>query len=573
MLNRLTISWRMYLILAMTLVMFIVSAQFAWININTIKDLGLEKTKAVIVDANRTKIKVATDALVDAIGHQVRMISDKEAREKIIRSMIEDHRFEADKSGYFFCYEGTTAVALGVKPEMEGHDMGDTKNSNGVHVIRKLWQTAKKGSGFLRYLWPKPGNGNAPKLSYVAMIPGTDYWIGTGVYIDNIDTRFHTIDTQLSDFIKARSWYMLFTVGAIWLVMVLISLYIIRGIVKALRNMSANFQDIAEGEGDLTKRIPITGRDEINELAGWFNTFLEKLQQIVVRLTENAQAVDSSSSELLGISEELSNNSQLTSEKSQNASFAIEEMSTSLTTVATTMEESSSNANMVAAAGEEMSVTINEIAENSEKARTISEQAVQQAQAASQRIVELGEAAQKIGKVTETITEISEQTNLLALNATIEAARAGEAGKGFAVVANEIKELARQTAEATKDIQMSIEGVQGTTGSTVQDIGKVSKVINQVNEIVSGIAAAVEEQSATTREIADAISRTSMGIKEVNEYVSESSSFAADISHEIKDVNSATDHLSRSSAQVRERSESLSAHARQLAEILDTFKV
>ena len=573
MLNRLTISWRMYLILAMTLLMIVVNAQFAWMNINKVKDLGLAKTKSAIVAAERTKLKVATDAVAEAIGHHLTKLSAPQAKEQMIRTMIEKHRYEADKSGYFFAYHGTTAVSIGPKPQLEGKDLGGAKDANGVYFVRQMAQAAENGGGFVTYIWPKPGAGEVAKLSYATMIPGSHYWLGTGVYLDNIDHEFETINAQLTSFLKLRSWYMIFTVGAIWVIITILSLYIIWGIVRELRKMIDGFQDIAEGEGDLTKRLEINGRDEINELAGWFNTFLGKLQNIIVQLSENARAVDSSSTELLDIAGELSNSSRLTSERSRNVAHSSEEMSSNLGTVAATMEESSGNANMVAAAGEEMSVTIHEIAENSEKARGISDQAVQQAETASLRIAELGEAAQKIGKVTETITEISEQTNLLALNATIEAARAGEAGKGFAVVANEIKELARQTAEATRDIQQNIDGVQATTGSTVTTIDEISTVINQVNEIVAGIAAAVEEQSVTTREIADSISRTSSGLQEINEHVSQSSIFASDISREIKEVNEAADQLSSNSQQVQQRSEGLSSHAHQLAEIVATFKV
>src|ERR1017187_5300530 len=149
-----------------------------------------------------------------------------------------------------------------------------------------------------------------------------------------------------------------------------------------------------------------------------------------------------------------------------------------------------------------MTATIGEIASNSEKARRITEDATRQAARISEQMNQLGTAAQQIGKVTETITEISSQTNLLALNATIEAARAGSAGKGFAVVANEIKGLAQQTAAATEDIKGRIAGVQSSTAGGIAEIGKVTQVIREVSDIVSAIAAAIEEQATVTKDIA-----------------------------------------------------------------------
>jgi len=191
------------------------------------------------------------------------------------------------------------------------------------------------------------------------------------------------------------------------------------------------------------------------------------------------------------------------------------------------------NMDMVATSAEEMTTTINEIARNSESARTITHEAVSKARGASVKVDDLGRAAQEISKVTETITKISEQTNLLALNATIEAARAGESGKGFAVVANEIKDLARQTAGASLEIKEKVHGIQHSTSVTVLEIEQILNIISDIDEIVSSIANAVEEQSATTREIADNVAQASVGIQEVSKNVNQSSDVSTDISKEI----------------------------------------
>src|SRR5450755_3889605 len=125
---------------------------------------------------------------------------------------------------------------------------------------------------------------------------------------------------------------------------------------------------------------------------------------------------------------------------------------------------------------------------------------------------QLGQAAREIGKVTETINEISSQTNLLALNATIEAARAGSAGKGFAVVANEIKLLAQQTASATEDIKVRIGGVQSSAADGIAEVERVSRIIHEVSDLVSSIAAAIEEQTTVTKDIARNIAHASNGV-------------------------------------------------------------
>jgi methyl-accepting chemotaxis protein len=572
-LNRFSVKGRMYLIIIAILVLFFVMVFFAVQNGNKVRDMGIVKTGEVMLDDQKAKLQVASHSLGLAAGHAIEGVGTLEEKIEIIRGLIDDIRFENDNSGYFFVYNDTTNVALPSNKTLQGKDLGDMKDKNGVYLVRELRDAAKAGGGFVEYIWPKPGAGDVPKLSYAEMIPGTEMWIGTGVYLDNIDAYKALMADDLNAQVAKNVTTMLLTAGAIFVGIITLCLFIVFGLVNALKLMIVNFRDIAEGEGDLTKRIVLDANDEIAELAKWFNIFIEKLQGIIGSISINTNKLGQESTNLSSFAASLAENAQGTSGRSESVATAAEEMSANLNNVAAAMEESTTNTSMVASAAEEMTATINEIAEYSGRAHGISLKAVKQAETASERMAKLGASADAISKVTETITEISEQTNLLALNATIEAARAGEAGKGFAVVANEIKELAKQTAMATLDIKNKIDDVQQTTTGTVQDIREISTVINNVNEIVATITSAVGEQSKATQEIALNINQAAEGLGEVNENVSQISVVASTITHDIALVNSASEDVSVTSSEVQVSSRNLQSLAMDLQKAVDSFKI
>ncbi|BBO69695.1 hypothetical protein DSCA_36250 [Desulfosarcina alkanivorans] len=353
---------------------------------------------------------------------------------------------------------------------------------------------------------------------------------------------------------------------------ILVYLIISRSISRPLRNTIAMLKDLAEGEGNLTTRLENNSRDEVGELAKWFNSFMEKLQGIINNVASNAQSLDSSSSELSELASRMVDSAKQTASQAETVSAGAIELSTNSDSVADSMDRAAANVGMVTSATDQMAATINEIAQNTEKASTITAGAVSRAEEASEQVAELGNSANAISKVVETVTDISEQVNLLALNATIEAARAGEAGKGFAVVANEIKELAKQTADATCEIESRIEGIQTNTKYTITGINGISKVVTDINEIVTGIATAVEEQSLTTSEIAENVTQVSRGIGTVNDNVSQSSLAAKEIAREISKVNQAAGDMNSSSRQVSDRAIQLSGLAEELNALVGRFK-
>jgi methyl-accepting chemotaxis protein len=321
---------------------------------------------------------------------------------------------------------------------------------------------------------------------------------------------------------KDAIYTQIFAFGAVVVsLLITISLTLKFLVINRLKRITTGLKDIAEGEGDLTKRLVDNSNDEIGDLRKWFNIFVDQIQTIIKDVDKGAKNLNQASGNLATLSIEMKDDASQTSTK----------------------------------------------------AKSVTSDAVLQTRSASEQVDQLGEAAKGIGKVLETISEISEQVNLLALNATIEAARAGDAGKGFAVVANEIKDLAKQTAEATGEIRSKIEGIQSTTEGTVSHIEKIEKVVGDVNSIVETIAIAIEEQSQATKEIANNVAQASDGISEVNKNVAQSNTSVGDIAEEIEEVNSAAIKITQNSESVNKSADQPSELSEQLTTMVGKFVV
>ena len=348
--------------------------------------------------------------------------------------------------------------------------------------------------------------------------------------------------------------------------------FVISGLItRPLRDAVRLAETMASG--DFTMTLAQGGKDEVGTLLKALGLMTHHLKAMIAEIIGYVNTLSSASTELSAISEQLSSGAGETVTQSMAVSSSAEQVSSNITPIAAASEQATTNVNMVATAAEEMTATITEISKNTDTARVITHDAVAQAQAASIQVDQLGKAAQEISRVVEAITEISEQVNLLALNATIEAARAGAAGKGFAVVANEIKELARQTSEAAITIREQIGSVQESSKTTVSGITAIVGVVNRVNDIVGGIAASIEEQTAVTHEIVGNVAQAALGIRDVSENINLGSSVVADISRDIGGVKRRTEAISASSVQVNVSAVELSKLSEQIKSLVERFRV
>ena len=312
---------------------------------------------------------------------------------------------------------------------------------------------------------------------------------------------------------------------------------------RRLRQVGSALKNIASGEADLTRRLDENPRDEIGEVAHWFNRFVSGLQELITRIAQDSRELSSSS----------------------------KQMAEGASRVAGNVSAQSDDISVVAAATEEMTVSINHISDFSAEVRHTSEtsreqmhqgstavarvtQGMQRVAAAvrdsSDAVEKLGRESEKINVIVSVIRDIADQTNLLALNAAIEAARAGEQGRGFAVVADEVRKLAERTAKSTTEISetvsivqsgitdavkhmhagvASVEAVKQEAGQAGEAIEALDSAYQKVDKSISEIVNAIKEQSSAASDVALRIENIAQLAEETGSTVASSSASAQDV--------------------------------------------
>lgn len=360
---------------------------------------------------------------------------------------------------------------------------------------------------------------------------------------------------------------------AVLVILGLIGFMIINQVVAPIRQTVDMIKDIAEGEGDLTRRLVVSSENEIGELAMWFNRFIDNLQNLIGRVIASAEKLKESSEELAIISSGMSEGVSLTAGKSESLYRITSRISGQVENVGENIRISTENVNHVVSAINSISDSIKGIFEKTGSAKHITEKAVDQGRTASDMMSELADSANAISGVTESITAILQQTNLLALNATIEAARAGEAGKGFAVVANEIKGLSMQTSESTRMIHTQVDGIQKTAAGTISEIKHVIDTINHIDGIVANVSDEVSEQTEMIQNIRSSSDQIRGDIETISRTFVEASRIFRKIESESREMSSTALDMDSRSRQASSRAANLNTLSTELSELVSRFRI
>ncbi|MDP5184542.1 methyl-accepting chemotaxis protein [Blastococcus sp. BMG 814] len=433
------------------------------------------------------------------------------------------------ENGHIEVYGGTgdRAGTVLVSPDgaQDGEQLIDATDAEGTPYVQQIVDAAlplQDGEqATVRYVDPEEGPTTA-RVSYYAPWD----WVITAV---TRDADFAGATDALAEGRTSMVWAMVLAALAIAVVGGLIALWVGRRLTQPLTRLRDRMAEIADGEGDLTQRMDDSRDDEVGQLSGAFNRFVDKVAGTVRDIHRCAQEVASSAAGVSAVADGLAHRASRSRDQAQGAHGVASEISSSVSSAA--------------AGAEEMGASITEIARSAAEAAEVGRQAASLAEATETTIAALGASSAEIGDVVKVISGVAEQTNLLALNATIEAARAGDAGKGFAVVANEVKDLAQEAAKASEEIAQRVQGIQSETTEAVRSISRIAEVVRAINDHQTTIASAVEEQTATTRELSRSVATAAEGAGAVTTTLTSVSRDADDSASDVERARSAAQEL------------------------------
>ncbi|NLI16431.1 MAG: methyl-accepting chemotaxis protein, partial [candidate division Zixibacteria bacterium] len=447
------------------------------------------------------------------------------------------------QTGYLYCMD--LDGVLTVHPKKEGESIA--ANDFAKEMLATAPKLGGDQTGWVRYYWDRNGK-QAEKIVAYKYVPEWKWVVAAGSYMDEFTGGARKVAISISII-------SLITIGFC----IILGWVLANSIIKPLHKMVEMIKDIAQGEGDLTKRLEGNDHDEIGELANWFNTFVDKLHDIISQVAFNTEQLASAANEISSSAEELSAGAKEQTNQTAQVSAAVEEMTATIVESSRNTAEAAEKAKGAAAKSQEGSKLASETSNGMNEI-------VESSNTTAKNIEGLAEKATAIGEIIKVIDDIADQTNLLALNAAIEAARAGEQGRGFAVVADEVRKLAERTTKATKEVAETIKGIQADVANTNAQIADSQKYVLAGRELV-------EKTNHSLNEIYQSIETVQEMMRQLATASEQQSAAAEQISKSIENVNRITKESAAGTEQAASASEELNRQAEELRKLVGGFKL
>lgn len=542
--NSLTLKARLYILLGSMLLGLVLLGGYSVLDL-----------RSHILDEKKLVIQAIVESGMGVIQEQYDLfkagkLTEQEAQ-RLAKDNLRKSRFN-NGSDYLFIYDfNGVNIMHAAKPEREGKNFMDSKDPNGKHYIKEWIDLLKKsGSANIEYLLPKAGSTEPiPKVSYAKVFQPWGWWLGTGVYIEDVD----------ADFRQAAMKSIIFLI-VISIVLGVLGWSVERSVMRQIGGEPAMAAQQAEGfaSGDLTRRI-ISSSNQPGNLLATLGIMQDRLAGIVRSILASTEILAKESRELSVAANEISLATRNQAESSAASAAAIEELTVSINEVSeiamTTEANSRATADLAGKGGEVVR----------DAARKI-ESIAASVHDSTERIQSLVDRSQEIGKITQVIKEIADQTNLLALNAAIEAARAGEQGRGFAVVADEVRKLAERTSRATAEISGMVDAIQSDTQQTVLAMEGATPLVKQGQELALQATGVLDD---IQRQATDSLSKA----REVANATKAQATTANEIAGHVETIATMTEETNAASQSNAAAADQLNALAGKLRQDMSYFKV
>ena len=492
--------------------------------------------KDAMMQARRLKTYNTIELAYSVLNHfgkqvesgKIDVATGQEAAKEAIAAM----RYDGDN--YFSIYDSNYhMVKHPIKAELNGKDLSQLKDSQGIRIVYESVEAAKRNKGeFVDYLWPKPGADKPVlKVATSKLYAPWGWVLQSGIYVDDVEAEFRHQGIILGAGVAGASFLL-------WLV----SLLIARSIANPLHELGRSIGVIASSN-DLSQPVRSADRAEIGDIAEHLNQMLDNFGKILKAVARGTDEVNEATVKLAAAAIKIEQSSSAQSDAAASSAATVEEMSASIMQI----NQNVSHVSTLSTSARQLTA----------EGRGVVQQAAQEMDSIASAVAEtaltvqnLGESSRRISDIVAVIREIADQTNLLALNAAIEAARAGEAGRGFAVVADEVRKLAERTSQSTHQITTMIDSIQQETKTAVERIVSVNE------QALKGVALAGQADVAVGN-IDTQSGEVSTTIGDISRATDEQCIAGNDIARHIEQISRMTD---QNTAAIRD----MAAAARQL---------